>query len=202
MLAVCGGLALYYLVTALSCLLTAAMVASFRAQRRLDSDADLFGLIRLLLPVDADTMRQLFDPSVNWSLRNCNRPEMFRLIQINRRKLAIRYASHMFRNAHILQRVGYAGRQSHKAEEIIKGKLLVDAGVPVRLRSALLLVFLRFQQLTFPSANLSCVRDIVSDLLPEWDELVYAAFNLGRLMDPKLHAEMARLLTPPSSDVA
>lgn len=193
---------MYYLVAALACFLAMALLASLRVQKRLCSDADLFGLIRLLLPVDPDIMRRLFDPSEDWNLRARNRPETFRLIQINRRKLAIQYASHMFRNANILQRVGYAGRQSRKTEEIAKGKLLVDAGVPVRLRAALLLIFLRFQQLAYASANLSCVRDIVADLLPEWDELVYAALNLGRLTDPKLHAEMMRLLTPPSGYVA
>ena len=193
---------MYYLVAALSCFLAVAMLASIRVQGRLHSDADLFGLIRLLLPVDADTMRRLFDPSEEWNLRARNGPEMFRLIQVNRRKLAIQYASHMFRNANILQRVGYAGRRSHRADEILKGKLLVDAGVPVRLRSALLLVFLRFQQLTYASANLSCVRDIVTDLLPEWDGLLYAAFNLSRLIDPKLHAELARLLAPPPGYIA
>jgi hypothetical protein len=196
MLRAAGGLCLYYLVAVLSCFLVVAMLASVRVQSRLHSDADLFGMIRLLLPVDADAMRQLFDPSEEWKLQACNRPETFKLIQINRRKLAIQYASHMFRNAHILQRVGYAGRLSRRADEIIKGKLLVDAGVPVRLRSALLLVFLRFQQLTYAGANLSSVKDIVADLLPEWDELLYAAFNLGQLMDPNLHAEMTRLLAP------
>jgi hypothetical protein len=191
-----------YFATVLGVFFFVAMLLSLRQQKRLRSAADLAGEVRLLLPVDAESVRELFDPAVEWSLRAKSTPHVFKLIQTNRRKLAIQQVSHMFRNARSLQRIGYAGWRSHKREEIIKGKILVDAGVPVRLRSLVLLIFLRFQQVTYTSSNLSCLRDLTNDLLPDWDELVYAASNLSRIMDPRLHAELSHLLTPPAGHVA
>lgn len=197
-----GNIHVLYCVAILAVSLFLAMLFSFRVQKRLHSQTDLIGEVRLILPVDAEAMRQLFDPSVEWNLRVRIHPETFRLIQSNRRRLAIQYASHMFHNAHILQKVGYAGALSHKPDQVIKGMMLVDAGVPVRLRSVVLLAFLRFQQLTYTGSNLGCLRDLVSDLLPDWEELVYAASGVSRMIHPRLHSEVLRMLVPPSSHIS
>lgn len=190
---------MFLLATVLACALMVAMLASVRIQKRLRSDKDLFGLTWLILPVDCDRVDQLFDPAEEWSLRVKNRREVFKLIQRNRRKVAIQYAFHMFRNANILQRIGYAGKyQYERTERVIKGQMLVDAGVPVRLRAALLVLFLRFQQVAYASSNLSCLRDIVRDLLPDWDNLIYAASSLSESIDPKLHRQLMGLLAPSS----
>jgi hypothetical protein len=171
------------------------MFASVLNQKRLlSSDEDLFSLIQLMLPVNLDRMQELFDPAAEWNLRSRNSPEAFKLIQRNRRRLAIQYASHMYRNAHILQRLGYAGIRSGRLDRVLKGKMVVDAGVPVRLRSALLLVFLRFQQMVYTGSNLSCVRDVVKDLLPEYGDMLRAASNLSQDLDPKLHENLTGVL--------
>src|SRR5579864_923525 len=158
-----------YLVAVLAFSFIVVMLASVRNQNQLfRSNQDLFGLIQLILPVNRDRMRELFDPAEEWNLKTRNGSEAFKLIQRNRRKLAIRYASHMYRNASILQKIGYATIRSNKPDRVLKGKTVVDTGVPVRLRSVVLLAFLRFQQLTYTGSSLSAVRDIVKDLMPEY----------------------------------
>lgn len=194
MLSVCGGL-MPYLVAALAFSFIVVLLASVRGHNQhFKSNEDLFGLIELMLPVNRDRMRELFDPAQEWNLKARIGTEAFKSIQRNRLKLAIRYATHMYRNAHILQKLGYAAMRSRNPERVLKGKLLVDAGVPVRLRSALLLIFLRFQQLTRTARHLSALRDIVKDLLPEYSHLVDIASNLSRELDPRLHENLLALL--------
>lgn len=184
-----------YLIAALGSVFFVVMLISARYHNRLWRDGeDPFSLIELLLPVNLERMQQLFDPAEEWNLRAVNRPRVFRLIQRNRRSLAIQYASHMLRNARTLQRLGYAGMGSGKRDKILRGKILVDAGVPVRLRSLLLLAFLRFEQLTYTGSDLSVLRDIVSDLLPEYQDMLGAALALSQEMSLKLHQNLADAL--------
>jgi hypothetical protein len=80
------------------------------------------------------------------------------------------------------------------------GKMLLDASVAVRMRSALLLVFLRFQQLVYTGSDMSAVRDIMKDLLPDYEHMLEVASDLSQALDPKLHRELIRVtLAPPSS---
>lgn len=194
MLAACGGL-VPYLVAVLAFSFIVVLFASVRNQNQLfKSHEDLFGLIQLLLPVNLDRFRELFDPAQEWNLKVRHSSEAFKLIQRNRRKLAIRYATNMYRNAHILQKIGYAAIHSNNPDRALRGKIVVDAGVPVRLRSVLLLLFLRFQQFTYTACGLSAVRDIAKDLLPEYSDLVNVASSLSRELDPKLHESLIELI--------
>jgi hypothetical protein len=178
-----------YFVTILACSLLVVMVVSARNQRRPRFDEDLHGIIQLLLPVNVERMQELFDPAEEWSLRAKNSPEAFKMVQRNRRKLAIQFASHMYRNAGLLQRLGRAGMRRRGDSHAVTGKLLVDAGVAVRMRSFLLLFFLRLQQVLYTGSNLSAVKDAAVDLLPEYDEMLRVAFNLSKVIDPRLHQD-------------
>src|SRR5690348_5432099 len=186
---------MFYLAVFLSCSFLVVMLALARKQRRfLHLQDDVFGLVPLMLPVDRDRMQELFDPAEEWNLRAKNTPQAFKAIQANRRRLAIQYASHMYRNAGLLQRLGGAGLRSGNRERILLGRMLMDAGVAVRLRSALLLLFLRLEQLVYARSYLSAVRDVVKDLLPDYDHLLKVASDLSRAMDSNLHQNLMSAL--------
>lgn len=184
-----------YLVGVLAFSFIVVLIVSLRNQSQIrKSNEELFSLVQLILPVSLDRMRELFDPAEEWNLKVNSTSKDFQTVQKNRRQLAIRYAAHMYRNAQILQRLGYAGIRSRRADQVVKGKMLVDAGVPVRLRSAMLLGFLRLQQLVHTGSNLNAVRDLVKDLVPEYSALLQAASNLIQEIDPRLHESLAGLI--------
>ena len=184
-----------YFVAFLSCSCLLAMLALIHNQNKiLYGQEDVFGLVPLLLPVEADSMQELFDPAGEWNLRAKVSLEVFKVMQRNRRRLAVQYATHMYRNAGLLQRLGRAAMRTGKTDRILLGKILVEAGFAVKMRSSLLLVFLRFQQLVYTASQMSAVRAIVHDLLPEYQEMRLAALNLSRAMDPKLHEDLTRVL--------
>lgn len=186
---------MYYLVAFLSCSLLLVLLALARKQKRFwQSEEDIFGLVPLMLPVNRDRLQQLFDPAEEWNLRAQSGVETFRVIQRNRRQLAIQYASHMYRNAGLLQRLGGAGIRGGKKERALLGKVLLDVAVAVKMRSALLLVFLRFQQLVYTGSYMSAVRDIVKDLVPEYDEMLSAAFELSNVLSPRLHEDLMQVI--------
>jgi hypothetical protein len=170
------------------------LALAHKQNRFLHFQEDVFGLVPLLLPVDRERMRELFDPAEEWDLRVRNTPQALKAIQANRRRLAIQYASHMYRNAGLLQRLGGAGLRSRKRDRIVLGKMLMDAGVAVRLRSALLLLFLRVEQLLYTRLHLSAVRDIVKDLLPDYNHMLKVASDLSLAMDSNLHQDLMRVL--------
>lgn len=181
---------MFYFVTFLACSLLGVMAVSARKQRRLSPPEDLYGIVQLLLPVNPERMRELFDPAEEWNLRAGNSPEAFKVVQRNRRKLAIQLASHMYRNAGLLQRLGRAALSNPKGSQVVTGKMLVDAGVAVRLRSFLLLFFLHLQQFFHAGSSLSAVKDIARDLLPEYGEMLRVAANLSDGLDPTLHQSL------------
>lgn len=187
---------MYYFAIFVSLSYLAVMLALARKQGRFRrSQEDIFGLVPLMLPVDRERMRELFDPAEEWNLRARNTPEAFKAIQRNRRRLAIQYASHMYRNAGLLQRLGGSGMRCGRRDEALLGKMLLDAGVAVRLRCALLLAFLRFQQLVYTASCLNSIRDIVKDLLPDYNEMLTVASDLSQAMDATLHHDLMRALS-------
>jgi hypothetical protein len=192
---------MYYFVVFLSCSFIVVMFVLARRQNRLlHRQEDVLGLPPLMLPVNCERMRDLFDPAQEWNLRAKNGTRGFKTIQANRRRLAIQYATHMYRNAGLYQRIGGAGLRSGNRDRVLMGKMLLDASVAVRMRSALLLVFLRFQQLVYTGSDMSAVRDIMKDLLPDYEHMLEVASDLSQALDPKLHRELIRVtLAPPSS---
>ncbi|HET9282261.1 MAG TPA: hypothetical protein VFR24_09900 [Candidatus Angelobacter sp.] len=187
---------MYYLVAFVSLSYLVVMLALARKQDRFRrSQEDIFGLVPLMLPVDRERMRELFDPAEEWNLRARSTPEAFKAIQSNRRRLAIQYASHMYRNAGLLQRLGGAGMRRGRRDEVLLGKMLLDAGVAVRMRCLLLLAFLRFQQLVYTASYLNSIRDIVKDLLPDYDEMLTVAFDLSQALDANLHRDLMQSLS-------
>jgi hypothetical protein len=47
---------------------------------------------------------------------------------------------------------------------------------------------------------MSAVRDIMKDLLPDYEHMLEVASDLSQALDPKLHRELIRVtLAPPSS---
>lgn len=186
---------MYYLVAFLGCSFLVVMLAMAHKQNRfLRLQDDVFGLVPLMLPVDRERMRELFDPAEEWDLRARNTRPAFKAIQANRRRLAIQYASHMYRNAGLLQRLGGAGLRSRNRGQILLGKMLLDAGVAVRLRCALLLLFLRLEQFVYTGSYLSAVKDAVKDLLPDYDHMLKVASDLTQVMDSGLHQNLMRVL--------
>lgn len=186
---------MFYLVAFLSCSCVVAMLALVYNQNRiLYGPEDLFGLVPLVLPVDANSMRELFDPAQEWGLCRKIDRKMFKVVQRNRRRLALQHTSHMYRNAGLLQRVGRAAMRTRKMDHLLLGKALVSAGFAVKMISSLLMVFLRFEQLVYTASRLSALRDIVNDLLPQYEQMRIAAFDLSQVMDPKLHEELMRVL--------
>jgi hypothetical protein len=161
---------------------------------RIHYDDELFALIPLTLQVDRQRMHELFNPAQEWKLRVKIGVVAFRAIQANRRRLAIQYASHMYRNARLFKRLAEAGMCSGKMDRVLLGKALLDAAVAVRLRSKLLLFFLRFQQLVYTGSDLNALRDIVKDLMPDYDHMAELASALSQALDPRLHDELLRLL--------
>jgi hypothetical protein len=196
------GNSVFYFLISLAFSLMAVMFASLRSQFKLDQNGDIVGLTRLLIPIDKEQLMELFDPAVEWQLSRKTRPEFFRQIQINRRALAIRCAVNMIQNAVILQRLGYAAKESGNAEEVKKGKLLIDTAVPVRMRSALLLLFLYVQKFLCAGSNLSSLKSIVNDLIPDWDTLVFVAAHFAESISPELRTELVRHLSPTTNEAA
>jgi len=185
---------MFYFLAILAGTFLVVILASAWNQKKLHSHEDLFGVVELMLPVNTDRMQGLFDPAEEWNLRSRNTPEAFKTIQGNRRRLAIQYASHMYRNARLLQRLGRAALRKAREPEALTGRMLLNAGVAVRMRSCLLLIFLRLQQVLYTGSNLSATRDVVNDLLPEYKEMLRVASSLSRSIDPKLHDSLIGVL--------
>lgn len=185
---------MFYFVILLACSLLIVMTVSAHNQRKARRDEDLYGIIPLMLPVNTERMRELFDPAEEWTLRSKNSRKTFTIIQHNRRKLALQYALHMYRNAGILQRLGRAAMRMNKESHLAVGRLLVDAGVAVRMHSFFLLFFLHLQQLLYAGSNLSAAKTLATDLLPEYSDMLSVASRVSQILGPGLYQNLVSTL--------